>query len=97
MDVNKARTKVFAHLISMSVQLKYLFVEKIEWLYHIVQYISASNELKTNASSSVQCAELGISSCHYGSNDSIHMGNNLVPFLSTHMPHLQTLHFLERL
>ncbi|CAF4780070.1 unnamed protein product, partial [Rotaria sp. Silwood2] len=38
MDVNKTRAKVFAHLISMPVQLKYLLVEKIEWLYHIVQY-----------------------------------------------------------
>ncbi|CAF0998932.1 unnamed protein product [Rotaria sordida] len=90
MDVNKARAKVFAHLISMPVQLKHLLVEKIEWLYHIIQY--ASNELKTNALNSVQCAEFGIPSCHYGSNDSIHIGKNLVPFLSTHMPHLQTLH-----
>ncbi|CAF4826999.1 unnamed protein product [Rotaria sp. Silwood1] len=89
-DVNKARAKIFAHLISMPVQLKYLLIEKLEWLYHIVQY--ASTELKTNALNSVRCAEFGVPSCHYGSNDSIHIGKNLVSFLSTHMPHLQTLH-----
>ncbi|CAF4061895.1 unnamed protein product [Rotaria sp. Silwood1] len=74
----------------MPVQLKYLLIEKLEWLYHIVQY--ASTELKTNALNSVRCAEFGVPSCHYGSNDSIHIGKNLVSFLSTHMPHLQTLH-----
>ncbi|CAF5080995.1 unnamed protein product, partial [Rotaria sp. Silwood1] len=52
----------------------------------------ASTELKTNALNSVRCAEFGIPSCHYGSNDSIHIGKNLVSFLITHMPHLQTLH-----
>ncbi|CAF4225724.1 unnamed protein product, partial [Rotaria magnacalcarata] len=36
--MNKARAKVFPHLISMPVQLKYLLVEKIEWIFHIVQY-----------------------------------------------------------
>lgn len=40
-DINKARAKVFAHLISMPIQLKYLLVEKIEWLYHIIQYVRA--------------------------------------------------------
>jgi hypothetical protein len=39
-NINKQRAKVFAHLISMSVQLKYLLIEKIEWLFHIVQYVS---------------------------------------------------------
>ncbi|CAF2964366.1 unnamed protein product, partial [Rotaria sp. Silwood2] len=88
-NLNKARAKVFAHLISMPVQLKYLLVENIEWIFHIVQY--ASNDLKEKALSTVQCAEFGIPSCHYGSNESIHIGKNLVPFLSTYMPHLQIL------
>ncbi|CAF1251594.1 unnamed protein product [Rotaria sordida] len=89
-ELNKARAKVFAHLISMSVQLKYLLVENIEWLFHVIQY--ASNELKRNALNTIQCAEFGIPSCHYGSNDSIYIGKNLVPFLSTYMPQLQTLY-----
>ncbi|CAF4081245.1 unnamed protein product [Rotaria sp. Silwood2] len=89
-DLNKARAKVFAHLISMPIQLKYLLVEKVDWLFHIVQY--ASNELKKSALSTVRCAEFGISSCHYGSNDSIHIGKNLLPFLSSYMPNIETLH-----
>jgi hypothetical protein len=40
MDLNKARAKVFAHLISMPVQLKYLLIKNVEWLFHIVQYVS---------------------------------------------------------
>ncbi|CAF1497776.1 unnamed protein product [Rotaria sordida] len=36
---DKRRAKVFAHLISMCVQLKYLLVEKFEWLLYIVKYI----------------------------------------------------------
>ncbi|CAF4193421.1 unnamed protein product, partial [Rotaria sordida] len=52
----------------------------------------ASNELKRNALNTIQCAEFGIPSCHYGSNDSIYIGKNLVPFLSTYMPQLQTLY-----
>ncbi|CAF5170353.1 unnamed protein product, partial [Rotaria magnacalcarata] len=51
----------------------------------------ASNDLKEKTLSTVQCAEFGIPSCHYGSNESIHIGKNLVPFLSTYMPHLQIL------
>ncbi|CAF3362472.1 unnamed protein product [Rotaria socialis] len=90
LDINKARAKIFAQLISMPIQLKYLLVEKIEWLYHIIQY--ASDELKQNALRSVRCADFGIPSCHYGCNESIHTGKNLMPFLTTHMPHLQTLH-----
>ncbi|CAF5129437.1 unnamed protein product, partial [Rotaria sp. Silwood1] len=39
-DINKAREKVFAHAISIPVRLKYPLVEKIQWLYHIVQYES---------------------------------------------------------
>ncbi|CAF1435501.1 unnamed protein product, partial [Rotaria sordida] len=56
------------------------------------QWINASNELKRNALNTIQCAEFGIPSCHYGSNDSIYIGKNLVPFLSTYMPQLQTLY-----
>ncbi|CAF4866172.1 unnamed protein product, partial [Rotaria sp. Silwood1] len=89
-ELNKARAKVFTHLISMPVQLEYLLVEKVEWLFHIIQYVS--NELKINALSNIQCAEFGIPSCYYGSNDSVHIGKNLVPFLSTYMPQLQTLY-----
>lgn len=40
MDINKTRAKVFAHLISMPVQLKSLLIEKLEWLLHIVLYVS---------------------------------------------------------
>ncbi len=39
-DRNEIREKVFAHLISMTVQLKYLLVEQFEWLLHVVQYVS---------------------------------------------------------
>ncbi|CAF4358814.1 unnamed protein product [Rotaria magnacalcarata] len=90
LDINEARAKVFAHLISMLIQLKYLLVEKIEWLYHIIQY--ASDGLKQNALRSVRCADFGTPSCHYGCNESIHTGGNVASFLTTHMPHLQTLH-----
>lgn len=48
--------------------------------------------MKPTAFKSVQCAEFGIPSCHYGSNESVHIGKNLVSFLSTHMPHLKVMH-----
>ncbi|CAF3950427.1 unnamed protein product [Rotaria sordida] len=35
---NEMREKVFAHLISMTVQLKCLLVEEFEWLLHVVKY-----------------------------------------------------------
>ncbi|CAF4606916.1 unnamed protein product, partial [Rotaria socialis] len=35
---NEIREKVLAYLISMTVQLKYLLVERFEWLLHVVQY-----------------------------------------------------------
>lgn len=54
-------------------------------------FFQASNDLKEKALSTVQCVEFGIPSCHYGSNESIHIGKNLVSFLSTYMPHLQIL------
>jgi hypothetical protein len=42
--------------------------------------------------STIRCAKFCIPSCNYGSNDSIHIGRNLVPFLSTYMAQLQTLY-----
>ncbi|CAF4633067.1 unnamed protein product [Rotaria socialis] len=37
---NEIREKVLAYLISMTVQLKYLLVERFEWLLHVVEYVS---------------------------------------------------------
>ncbi|CAF4656726.1 unnamed protein product [Rotaria sp. Silwood1] len=85
-ELNKARAKVFAHLISMPVQLEYLLVEKVEWLFHIIQYVNIY--LICN----IPLTEFGIPSCYYGSNDSVHIGKNLVSFLSTYMPQLQILY-----
>ncbi|CAF0860823.1 unnamed protein product [Rotaria sp. Silwood1] len=75
-DRIKARAKVLAHLISIPVQLKDL---------------RAFDELRKNALNTVQYAEFRIPSCHRGSNESIRIGQNLVPFLSTYMSNLQTL------
>ncbi|CAF2063983.1 unnamed protein product [Rotaria magnacalcarata] len=88
-DRNEIREKVLAHLISMTVQLKYLLVEQFEWLLHVVQY--TSYELRTSALSSVRYAEFCLPSCHYGFNKANHTGKHLVPFISTYMPRLQTL------
>ncbi|CAF3377700.1 unnamed protein product, partial [Rotaria sp. Silwood2] len=44
-----------------------------------------------NALNSVQYVEFYIPSCHIGLNEQIRIGKNLVPFLSTYMPHLRTL------
>ncbi|CAF3956624.1 unnamed protein product [Rotaria sp. Silwood1] len=73
----------------MTVQLKYLQVERFEWLLHIVQYIP--DDLRTNALSTVRYAEFGLPSCHKCRGDVAHIGKYLVPFLSTYMPNLQTL------
>ncbi|CAF0967810.1 unnamed protein product, partial [Rotaria sordida] len=54
---NQIREKVFANLISMTVQLKYLQVERFEWLLHIVQYIP--DEQVMNALSTVRYVEFG--------------------------------------
>ncbi|CAF3830212.1 unnamed protein product [Rotaria sp. Silwood1] len=59
---NEIREKVLAHLISMTEQLKYLQVERFEWLLHVVQY--ASNELRTNALITVRYAAFCLPSCH---------------------------------
>ncbi|CAF4024654.1 unnamed protein product, partial [Rotaria sordida] len=89
-DQNEIRAKILAYLISMTVQLKYLLVERFEWLLHIVQY--TSDKLIINTLNTVQYAEFCLSSCHYGCSEQVRIGKNLVPFLSTYMPHLQTLH-----
>ena len=39
-DRNEMREKVLAHLISMTVQLKYLLIEQFIWILHVVQYVS---------------------------------------------------------
>ncbi|CAF4089302.1 unnamed protein product [Rotaria magnacalcarata] len=85
---NLIREKVLVHLISMTVQLKCLLVEEFEWLLHVVQY--ASKELRTNALSTVRYAGFCLSSCHIGY-ETTNIGKHLMPFLSTYMPHLQTL------
>ncbi|CAF1299149.1 unnamed protein product [Rotaria sordida] len=44
-----------------------------------------------NALHTAQYAEFSISSCNFGTNEAIHTGKHLVPFLSTYMPNLQIL------
>lgn len=39
-DRDELREKVLVHLISMTVQLKYLQIEQFEWILHVVQYVS---------------------------------------------------------
>ena len=39
-DRDETREKVLSYLISMTVQLKYLLVERFEYLLHVVQYVS---------------------------------------------------------
>ncbi|CAF5154487.1 unnamed protein product, partial [Rotaria sp. Silwood1] len=39
---------------------------------------------------SLRYAAFGISSCHIGADSSTHIGKQLVPFLNTYMPYLQT-------
>ncbi|CAF1495773.1 unnamed protein product, partial [Rotaria sp. Silwood1] len=51
----------------------------------------ASDDLRTEALSTVQYAEFCLPSSSTGSDESIHIGKHLVPFLSTYMSHLQTL------
>ncbi|CAF3421409.1 unnamed protein product [Rotaria socialis] len=86
---DKLRAKVFAHLISTCVQLKYLLVDNFKWLLHVTRY--ASRNLRNNALSNVQYVEFGIPSCNRGPKKSIHLGKRLLPFLVTNMPYLQTL------
>ncbi|CAF0797340.1 unnamed protein product [Adineta steineri] len=88
-DKNKLRAEVLAYLISMPIQLIYLRMEQYEWLLHLVEY--ASDKLRKNALSTVRHVEFCLTSCYYGSNESIQMGKNLIPFLSRYMPYLQIL------
>ncbi|CAF4882805.1 unnamed protein product [Rotaria sp. Silwood1] len=86
---DRERARLLTILISMPIQLKYLFVQKFEWLLYIVQY--PFHYLRKSALNTVRYAEFGISSCNVGENDSIQIGKYLVPFLNTYMPYLQTL------
>ncbi|CAF3219810.1 unnamed protein product, partial [Rotaria sp. Silwood2] len=51
----------------------------------------ASDKLRRNALNSVQYTEFCLSSCNYGSNDSIRIGKTLVSFLGSYFPYLETL------
>ncbi|CAF3660703.1 unnamed protein product [Rotaria sp. Silwood1] len=86
---DKVRAKIFAHLISMPVQLKYLSLAKFQWLLYVIE--NAFDDLRENALSTVRHAEFGIPTCNFGYNESVQIGKHLVPFLNMYMPHLQTL------
>ncbi|CAF1278938.1 unnamed protein product [Rotaria sordida] len=88
-DLNTERAKILARIISMPVQLNYLRIKNFQWLLHLVEY--AFDELKENALSNVRYTEFSLPSCRFGTNESIHLGKYLVPFLSKYMPYLQTL------
>ncbi|CAF4789155.1 unnamed protein product [Rotaria sp. Silwood1] len=87
--LDKVRAKIFARLISMPVQLKYLSLENFQWLLYVIE--NAFDDLRENVLSTVQHAEFGIPSCNLGNYESIYVGKHLVPFLNGYMPHLQTL------
>ncbi|CAF3404856.1 unnamed protein product [Rotaria sp. Silwood2] len=53
--------------------------------------VHASDKLRRNALNSVQYTEFCLSSCNYGSNDSIRIGKNLVSFLGSYFPYLKIL------
>ncbi|CAF3182010.1 unnamed protein product [Rotaria sp. Silwood2] len=55
------------------------------------QTTTASDKLRKNALTTVRHIEFCLSSCNYGSDESAHMGKNLVPLLSSYTPYLQTL------
>lgn len=44
---DELRGKVLAHLISLTVQLKYLLVERFTWLLHVIQYVRFSLMFKS--------------------------------------------------
>ncbi|CAF4952840.1 unnamed protein product, partial [Rotaria sp. Silwood1] len=69
----------------------YLFLERFNQLSPNISCIKASDELRTNALSTVRYVEFCLPSSCTSSNELIHIGQYLVPFLSTYMPHLQTL------
>ncbi|CAF3484042.1 unnamed protein product [Rotaria socialis] len=64
---------------------------RFQAIFRLIDRRSASNELRTNALSSVRYVEVCLPSCHDGYNKANHIGKHLVPFLSTYMPRLQTL------
>ncbi|UJR29230.1 hypothetical protein I4U23_010444 [Adineta vaga] len=84
--LDEIRARVLAHLISMTVQLKYLIIEKFEWLLHIIQY--AFTDVRMNALRTVQHVEFH---CHSINKNVASMGNQLVRIVSLWMPYLQTL------
>ncbi|CAF3068386.1 unnamed protein product [Rotaria sp. Silwood2] len=88
-DRDETRAKIFADLVSMPIQLKYLIVENFQCLVYVIEH--KCDHLRKNALHTVQFAEFSISSCNFGTNEAIHTGKHLVPFLSTYMPNLQTL------
>jgi len=49
-----------------------------------------------NALSTVRYAEFALPSRHMGRGEVAHIGEHLVPFLSTYMPHLKTLRLWRR-
>ena len=54
------------------------------------------DDLRENALSTVRYGEFGIPSCNTGQKESVYIGKQLVPFLSTYMPDLQTLRLWRR-
>ncbi|CAF4731173.1 unnamed protein product, partial [Rotaria sp. Silwood1] len=86
---DKEYLRILALLISIPVQLKYIFVQKFEWLLYVIE--CRFHHLTKNALNSIRYAEFGISSCNIGADSSTHIGKQLVPFLNTYMPYLQTL------
>ncbi|CAF3698203.1 unnamed protein product [Rotaria sp. Silwood1] len=71
-------------------QLSDLASEKFEQS-NTISSNKAFDELKENALSNVRYTEFSLPSCRRGTNESVHLGKYLVPFLSKHMPYLQTL------
>ncbi|CAF4363021.1 unnamed protein product [Rotaria sp. Silwood2] len=69
----------------------YFFLEQFTELSPNISCVKIPDDLRMNALNTVRCAEFRLPSCHIGRSDVIHIGKHLVPFLSTYMPHLQTL------
>ncbi|CAF1070763.1 unnamed protein product [Rotaria sordida] len=86
---DRQHLKILTLLISIPVQLKYIFVQKFEWLFYAIEF--NSYYLREDALDTVRYAEFGISSCNIGPDNSAHIGKDLIPFLNTYMPYLQTL------
>ncbi|CAF0745482.1 unnamed protein product [Rotaria sordida] len=69
----------------------YFFLEQFTELSPNISCVKIPDDLRMNALNTVRYAEFRLPSCHIGRSDVIHIGKHLVPFLSTYMPHLQTL------